>query len=148
MENEGIESLINLIDRIEITEENKEQINEMKELIEQKDYAKIIEILNQLKNEGKIKLKNMILKPIQHNKDESDEKSIIQELLEEDINDEENDDELEENNEDKAEENIYPKELSNMKLERAYIGLLLETPKAISMYYIIHEDCYFESKEL
>ena len=34
MENEGIESLVNLIKRIEITDENKVQVNKMKELLE------------------------------------------------------------------------------------------------------------------
>ena len=62
MENEGIESLVNLINRIEVTNENKEQVDEMKYLIEQKDYAKVIKILNKLKYEGKIKLKNIPLK--------------------------------------------------------------------------------------
>ena len=38
MENEGIESLVNLIKRIEITDENKAQVNKMKELIKQKRY--------------------------------------------------------------------------------------------------------------
>ena len=33
-------------------------------------------------------------------------------------------------------------------MEEDYIGLLLETPKVISMYYILHEDCFFESDEL
>ena len=62
MENEGIESLVNLINRIEVTNENKEQVDEMKYLIEQKDYAKVIKILNKLKDEGKIKLINIPLK--------------------------------------------------------------------------------------
>ena len=62
MENEGIESLVNLINRIEVTNENKEQVDEMKYLIEQKDYAKVIKILNKLKDEGKIKIKNIPLK--------------------------------------------------------------------------------------
>ena len=62
MENEGIESLVNLINRIEVTNENKEQVDEMKYLIEQKNYTKVIEILNKLKDEGKIKLKNITLK--------------------------------------------------------------------------------------
>ena len=62
LENEGIESLVNLINRIEVTNDNKEQVDEMKYLIEQKDYAKVIKILNKLKDEGKIKLKNIPLK--------------------------------------------------------------------------------------
>ena len=51
MDNEGLESLVNLIKRIEVTKENKMQVKEMEELIKQKRYAEIIQILNHLKNE-------------------------------------------------------------------------------------------------
>ena len=61
MDSEGLESLVNLIKRIEVTNENKMQVKEMEELIKQKRYAEIIQILNQLKNDGKIKWKNVVL---------------------------------------------------------------------------------------
>ena len=136
MENEGIESLVNLIKRIEITDENKVQVDKMKELIKQKKYAEVIQILNQLKNDGKIKLRNVTLAELVENEDNDNDEEIepIEEIRKDD--------------EEKKEEGIYPKELSNIELEERYIGLLLENPKAISMYYIIHEDCYFESDEL
>ena len=51
----------------------------------------------------------------------------------------------EENN---KESEIYPKRLSNIELEERYIGLLLDNPKAISMYYVVHDDCYFESDDM
>ena len=84
MENEGIKSLIDLIERIEITEENSEQISQIKKLIEKKEYTKIIEMLNELKEEGKIRLKNKNLQPIVHNEEfsEKDFKEIFQEELE------------------------------------------------------------------
>ena len=59
MEKNGRESLIELIKRIEITKDNKNQINKIKRLIKQNDYIEAINILNQLKDEEKIKLKNM-----------------------------------------------------------------------------------------
>ena len=143
MENEGIESLVNLIERIEITDENKAQVNKMKELIKQKRYTEVIQILNQLKNEGKIKLKNVTLAElVRHEENDSEEED---EEIQEEI---EGIEEIREDNENKQEKGIYPKELSNIELEESYIGLLLENPKAISMYYIVHEDCYFESDEL
>ena len=40
-------------------------------------------------------------------------------------------------------ESKYPKELKNVKLEYAYIGLLLENPKSISKYYLSFEDSQF-----
>ncbi len=43
---------------------------------------------------------------------------------------------------------IYPKELSNKKLEREYIGVLLLDPKLIVKFYFLRENCYFEDSEL
>lgn len=42
----------------------------------------------------------------------------------------------------------YPEELTDENLEYIYIGLLLNNPKAISMYYFLYEDCHFSSEEL
>lgn len=43
----------------------------------------------------------------------------------------------------KTMEEKYPAELKNIKLEYAYIGLLLENPKSISKYYLSFEDAQF-----
>ena len=126
MENSGIESLVDLIERIEINEENREQIKEIKKFIEEENYVEAIKLLKKLKSEEKIKLKEI---------KEPKEKVFEEEFIPEDEESEEN-------------EQIYPKRLLNKKLEEKYIGLLLENPKAISMYYILHEDCYFQSEEM
>ena len=42
----------------------------------------------------------------------------------------------------------YPKELSNIELEKIYIGLLLQEPRLIVRYYILFEDCFFQSEAL
>ena len=42
------------------------------------------------------------------------------------------------------EESLYPKELSNIKLEHAYIGMLLTNPKYITKFYFTFHECYFE----
>ena len=130
MDNEGLESLVNLIKRIEVTNENKMQVKEMEELIKQKRYAEIIQILNQLKNDGKIK--NVVLSDLVHEEKNADQESKKAKRV----------------NNSKSEDGIYPSELHNIELEERYIGLLLDNPKAISMYYIVHEDCYFQSDEL
>ena len=46
------------------------------------------------------------------------------------------------------EEEIFPEELINLNLECIYVGMLVNNPKAISMYYILNEDCFFSDKEL
>lgn len=132
MDSEGLESLGNLIKRIEVTNENKMQVKKMEELIKQKRYAEIIQILNQLKNDGKIKLKNVVLSDLVHEEKNVDQESKKAKRV----------------NNSKSEDGIYPSELHNIELEERYIGLLLDNPKAISMYYIVHEDCYFQSDEL
>ncbi|MBO5348829.1 MAG: hypothetical protein J6A89_03290 [Clostridia bacterium] len=43
----------------------------------------------------------------------------------------------------KVVEEKYPKELKNIKLEYAYIGLLLENPKSIAKYHLSFEDSQF-----
>ena len=126
MENSGIESLVDLIERIEINEENRKQIKEIKKFMEEENYVEAINLLKKLKSEEKIKLKEI---------KEPKEKVFEEEFIPEDEESEEN-------------EQIYPKRLLNKKLEEKYIGLLLENPKAISMYYILHEDCYFKSDKL
>ena len=63
MKKSGIDNLIDLIEKIEVTEENKEQIKQIKNMIEKADYTKAISILNQLRQEGKIKLKNFVIFP-------------------------------------------------------------------------------------
>lgn len=50
--------------------------------------------------------------------------------------------------EEKVEETKYPEKLKNGALERRYIGLLLENPKAIMKYFFLYEDCLFESSEM
>lgn len=46
------------------------------------------------------------------------------------------------------ENQIYPKALMNEELEEQYMGLLLNDPKAISMYYFLFEENYFANPEI
>ncbi len=45
-------------------------------------------------------------------------------------------------------ESVYPEKLTNIKIEKDFIGMLLNNPKLMSKYYILHDECYFESKIL
>ena len=113
MEKNGRESLIELIKRIEITKDNKNQINKIKRLIKQNDYIEAINILNQLKDEEKIKLKNMDeIDLIDNEKDELEENDD-EDLFHEEIIPEK----IEEEREKKEENSIYPNELSDEELE-------------------------------
>lgn len=46
----------------------------------------------------------------------------------------------------KKEEEKYPIELKNVKLEYAYVGLLLDNPKSIQKYYLSFEDSQFSDE--
>ena len=54
----------------------------------------------------------------------------------------------EEEEEDSDYSSIYPEELNDERLEYIFVGLLLNNPKAISMYYFLYEDCHFANQEL
>ena len=49
--------------------------------------------------------------------------------------------------EEEEQEGIYPPQLSDVELERLFIGLLLNDPKLIVKYYFPFEECYFEDSE-
>ena len=84
---------------------------------------------------------------------EEEEKKDKQEEKEEEI-EEEDDEEVEEEEdeeEDKAtlvDSGEFPEEITDLKLECIYIGLLLNNPKAISMYYFVYDECLFSDEEL
>ena len=63
---------------------------------------------------------------------------------------EENEEEENDESEEEYEEynGKYPKELSNVKLERIFIGLLLNNPQLIVKYYYVYEYCFFEDPEM
>lgn len=136
-----VEEFMNLVNRIRITKENEEDIEKIKKLVELKDYRAAVKILEKLRDDGKVQFTKTSLFEEEQKREELNKENNAAKIEE---NEEQDSDENEENSED----GIYPKELSNIELEEEYIGLLLENPKAISMYYIVHDDCYFESEEL
>ncbi len=110
--------------------------------MEESKVKKIYEILNNIpvteKNKDLIEeIREKLL-----NKEYIEALSKIEELN----NLKEDEEDLEETDEEETEEQngIYPKELSNIKLEHIYMGMLLNDPKQIVKYYFKFEECYFE----
>ena len=93
---------------------------------------KIKEIEEMLENE-EVEKAVYEIKKLQENKDEIEE-SEEEEVIEEQY-------EIES-------DQIYPKALINEELEENYIGLLLNDPKSISMYYFLYEENYFADPEI
>ncbi len=69
------------------------------------------------------------LKKLQENKTDEEEEKIEDDYLTE-------------------EGQIYPNALMNEELEEQYMGLLLNDPKSISMYYFVFEENYFANQEI
>ena len=90
---------------------------------------KLEEIKEMLDND-KVEQAVYELKNLQENKtDDAEEEEIEDEYLAE-------------------EGQIYPNALMNEELEEQYMGLLLNDPKAISMYYFLFEENYFANPEI
>ena len=67
------------------------------------------------------------------------------------IEGEEEEEEKEESFVDEEEENessIYPNELTDLRLECIYVGMLFNNPKAISRFYFKLEDCHFSDSSI
>lgn len=123
MEEEKIQRLRELIDSITVTEKNEKLIIELKGLLDNGNYDAIIEKIGELKKINELQVEE----------------------------DEEDNDENEETveNEQKIEKlEKYPKLISDIDLEKKYIGMMLEDPKLIVRYYFLYEECFFEDSEL
>ena len=56
--------------------------------------------------------------------------------------------EVEEDDEEGGNASIYPDELTDLRLECLYVGLLFNNPKAISRFYFELPDCHFSDKDI
>ena len=120
MEEEKIDRILKLVDMLEVTDENRDDIAKVKKLIEQKKYAEMLEVLKKVtsKNETKIKEDNRTIlfrneEKEENKEDNKEEKEPIEE--DDDVNSEEDEkaqmekllDNLEQEKEDEDYE--YPK---------------------------------------
>ena len=116
MEDEKMKKIYKILDNIPVTDENEELIEDIRNDLENQNYVIALKKIENLAQDVKNKEKENIKKA----KKEKEEK----------------------NNDTKK--SIYPEELSNIELEREYMGLLLQKPEYIIKYYFIFDECYFE----
>lgn len=124
--NGSINELYELINSIPITEKNQDDIKDIKKALENSDFSYALEKLESLSFGEKIDIKN---------DDELEESKEVKNVTRRKSNK-------------KEEREIYPKELSNIKLEHTYMKLLLENPEAIVKYYFLFDNCFFEDPEV
>ena len=134
MENEDrIRQLLESLNRIHVTkEEDMELLEEIKNDLTNGDIADAMEKLQ-------------IFNSRNENSDDNDE--------DDDLEDDETETEEKpkrqgrpKKKENNSEESTYPKELQNEELEKTYLGLLLNNPKSISMYYFVYDECLFDNE--
>ena len=128
MGEEDLEKIYNLLDIMQGNGKSKKKIDRIRELLDEGDYQLAIEKIKELKNSK-----------------EDDNLENIEES-DEDLEEYEEENDIEE--EDKETISVYPKELINHELERTYIGMLLNNPKAISMYYFLYNEIAFDEEIL
>ena len=85
--------------------------------------------------------------------EEDDDEETEKENDTDEDDDEEEEEEYEETDDDEEGASLidsgeFPQEITDLKLECLYIGLLLNNPKAISMYYFVYDECLFSDEEL
>ena len=136
MDQDKLKKLNELLSTIEITTDNQEKIEEIKNLIQegnlQMTLQKIDELFSNENNEEDVENEKK-----KSSGEEDTEVTVKRRRKKEEEKEKEKD------NTDK-----YPKELQDENLEYIYIGLLLNHPKYITKYYFLYEECLFENEEL
>lgn len=138
-----------------IEDEKKQQLYDLLNRIEVNEYnQKLVDEIRQSISDGNFDLALSKLQDLNYNYSEFDNTSNSKNAIEDNNNiiierERENDNLFNSNtsNKQKESENIYPKQLMNANLEKAYLGFLINHPRAISKYYFIFEDCLFSNKD-
>lgn len=120
MEDKSLNRILDILDRIPVTAENIDTIEEIREDLANKDYMLALSKIEKLTKAANAKEKTKKTSSVS-NKENKDKK-------------------------DKS--GIYPEQLSDIESERAYIGLLLNDPKLIVKYFFVYDECQFEDDEL
>lgn len=121
MENRNVKKIYELLEKIPVTDENSQTIEETKEYLLNGDFASALEKIKELQM-------------ARDSMKEEEEETL--------------DNENEQYSEEQEETGKYPKELSNLQLEYIYMGLLLNQPQYIVKYYFLKRDCLFEDEEI
>ena len=122
-EEDAKNELKELLELIPIKTENEEFINEVRENIRNREYSialeKIEKFLDMQENEEEQNnYINENMPPIETVKETKKE----------------------------IETSLYPEKLRNFQLEKDFIGMILNDPKLMAKYYILHDECYFDNK--
>lgn len=134
-----VNELFELLQKIKVTSENEDIMKEINENIQDGNFKEALEKLKEyMENDSKESSTS-------HTGIEREENYAN---TEDNNTEETSKEDIESIKKEKGEEDVYPEELKNYKLEKDFIGMLLNDPKTIAKYYILYEECYFENKGL
>lgn len=144
MDQENIDAIYNLLDKITLTVENEAIIEEIRQDLNNENYPQALVKLKNLTNSAEPK--NVKKNSLTNDNPDLESSNDIAESSngcgEADSNKLKQSRKI--SKEDK--EGIYPKALSDLNLEHAYIGMLLVNPKFITKFYFTKPECYFEDE--
>ncbi len=132
LDQEQKDKIYNWLDRIKITDENREIVDKVRECLDNDDIIVLYENLKKLEN-AELKTEEEMLEDT----DKFNEEKVKTEefIPQEDSEAEENID-------------IYPSKLGKDDLEKLFIGLLLNEPKSIAVYYFKQDECFFANEKM
>ena len=122
MEEDTIGEIYDLLGKIKITKQNKKQVEEIRQDLIDRNFDEALEKIRDLIGENE------------------DNTTTAKKTSKKKIKIDKIDDEILDGS--------YPKKLQDPELEKIYIGLLLNNPKAISMYYFLYDECLFENQRI
>ena len=121
MNEDNAQVIYDLLDRIKVTDENRERIENIRKYLGESKFQEALEELQILQASGNIEY-------IDYSEVKEKEQKIKERKKEEELG--------------------YPIQLTDTELEKRYIGLLLNDVKQISVYYFTRKECYFLDKNL
>ena len=149
MEEEKIDRILKLVNMLEVTDENREDIAKIKQLINEKKYNEMLLLVKKVtsKRENNEEKKKISIIEENENLNKNNAFGTNNSIREEEIKERTRLEKVAEKVSEKKEDTDYeyPRQLEDKQLEEDYISLLLANPKAISTYYIEKKDCYFQS---
>lgn len=116
MNEENSQVIYDLLDRIKVTDENRERMEKIRKYLKESKFQEAVEELQILQASGNVEY-------IDYSEVKEKEKKIKEKIREDELG--------------------LPAKLTDTELEKRYIGLLLNDVKQISRYYFLFKDCYF-----
>lgn len=132
LDKEQKDKIYNWLDKVKITDDNREVVEKVRECLDNDDVIELYENLKKLEN-AELKTEEEMLDEMNGTDEENGE---VEEFIPQN------------NEEDEENIDIYPDKLGKDDLEKLFIGLLLNEPKAIAVYYFKQDECYFANEKM